>query len=89
MISLVPDLISSVRPHVDGCKTISGALEQIVPSHQYWRYKEMWQNSLRNVVFAVILMEYLTSGELASLELVRDTLGSKSGLHLADIWLDS
>lgn len=53
------------------------SMASIVTPNQFWRYKDMWQNSLRNVVFAVVLVEFLATHKMASIESVSEQLGSK------------
>jgi hypothetical protein len=47
----------------------------------------MWSNSLKTAVFASVLVEYLSSGQLAGLQQVSDQLGSKHALAYATAYL--
>ncbi len=72
----VPALLESARPVLESCRETTTALADIIPADQFWKWKEMWQNSLRNAVFAALLVEYLHSGGLLTLPAVAETLGS-------------
>jgi hypothetical protein len=54
-----------------------GVLTSLVPENQFWRWKDMWSNSLRTAVFASSLIEYLSTGALISLPRVAEILGSE------------
>lgn len=73
----VPALLDPVRQTVESCQAITSLLAEIVPRNQFWRWKDMWSNSLKTAVFAAVLVEYLSSGQLASHQQVSDQLGSK------------
>ena len=75
---LVPTLLDSVRPTLLTCQETCAALAALVPPNEFWRWKDMWCNSLRAAVFSAALVEYLTSGTLITLSHVRETLGSKN-----------
>ncbi|RDX53303.1 Translin [Lentinus brumalis] len=74
----MPALLESARPVLESCRETTTALADIIPADQFWKWKEMWQNSLRNAVFAALLVEYLHSGGLLTLPAVAETLGIKS-----------
>ena len=76
MLPTVPALLESARPPLESCRQTTAALAEIIPQDQFWRWKEMWQNSLRNAVFAATLVEYLHSGGLLPLPAVAEKLGS-------------
>ena len=73
----VSALLDSVKPVIVGCQSVTKGLAGIIPPNQFWRWKDMWSNSLKTAVFASVLVEYLSSGQLASLQDVSDQLGSK------------
>lgn len=75
---LVPALLDSVKPTLDSCQEVTAGLAATVPENQFWRWKDMWSNSLRTAVFAAVLVEYLSSRDLASLQKVSEQLGSMS-----------
>lgn len=75
--TLVPALLDSVRPNVESCRDVTSRLAEIIPKNQFWRWKDMWSNSLKTAVFAAVLVEYLSSGQLASHQQVSDQLGSE------------
>ncbi|KAI0732016.1 Translin [Fomitopsis betulina] len=77
-----PQLIATVTPVLDSCKDTTAALADLIPPNQFWRWKDMWSVSLRNAVFAAVLVEYLRSGGLLSLPRAADALGIK------DEWQD-
>jgi len=71
----LPSLLDSVRPVLQSCGDISTALADLIPPNQFWRWKEMWSNSLRNAVFSAALVRYLQDGTLLSLSDTNETLG--------------
>ncbi|KAI0785262.1 Translin [Abortiporus biennis] len=73
----LPPLLDSVRPILESCGETTAAIAALVPPNQFWRWKEMWSNSLRSAVFAATLMEYLQKGTLMTLGQVSDVLGIK------------
>ena len=73
----VPTLLASVRPVLFSCQDVSSALAALIPENQFWRWKEMWSNSLRTAVFAASLIEYLSNRSLISLPRVAEILGSE------------
>lgn len=76
LLCVVATLLDTARPILESCRETSAAFANVVPENQFWRWKEMWQNSLRNAVFSATLIEYLSSGALLSLPGVADVLGS-------------
>ena len=72
----VPALLESVRPTLSSCQSVTAAIAELVPENQYWRWKDMWSNSMRTAVFAAALMEYLSNRRLLSLAQASETLGS-------------
>ena len=77
----MPALLDTARVHLETCRETTAALAGIIPDNQFWRWKEMWQNSLRNAVFSATLVEYLSSGGLMTLPAVAETLGSMYGFE--------
>lgn len=73
----IPALLDSVRPVLWTCQNVSSALAALIPESQFWRWKEMWSNSLRTAVFAASLIEYLSNRSLISLPRVAEILGIK------------
>jgi len=76
-LQIVPSLIESVRPTLLSIGETTSILASLVPLNQFWRWKEMWSNSLRTAIFCAVLIEYLTNGTLMTLARVSETLGSK------------
>jgi len=74
----VPTLLDSVRPVLVSCGEVTSALASIIPKNQFWRWKDMWSNSIRTAVFAAVLIEYLTSRRLLSISQAAEALGSAS-----------
>ncbi|KAI0761964.1 Translin [Trametes elegans] len=70
-------LLDTARPIFESCRETTTALAAIIPPNQFWKWKDMWVNSLRNVVFSATLVEYLHRGTLLSLQQVSETLGIK------------
>ena len=73
----VPPLLDSVRPILRSCHDTSAALASLVPSNQFWRWKEMWSNSLRTAVYSAALVEYLSTGSLITISQANELLGSE------------
>ncbi|KAF8349276.1 translin [Amanita rubescens] len=73
----IPTLTAAVTPVLVSCKDIMAALAGLVPPNEFWRWKDMWSNSMRSVVFSAALVEYLTNGKLITIERVAETLGIK------------
>ena len=73
-------LLDSVQPTLVSCQDTFTNLADIIPANQFWRWKDMWANSLRTAVFAAALVEFLTTRNLLSLEDAAKTLGSESAL---------
>ncbi|KAJ7069798.1 Translin [Mycena amicta] len=75
-------LLSSVEPVLLSCQETLSAIATVVPHDQFWRWKEMWSNDIRSLVFAAALIEYLKNGGLLSLAQASETLG------IQDEWKD-
>ncbi|EMD39967.1 hypothetical protein CERSUDRAFT_132670 [Gelatoporia subvermispora B] len=73
----IPSLLNSVRPVLNSCQDTSAALAALIPANQFWRWRDMWTNSLRSAVFAATLMHYLEAGTLLTLPSVSEILGIK------------
>ncbi|KAJ8080564.1 Translin-1 [Marasmius tenuissimus] len=71
----IPGLIETVRPILTSCQPTLAALADLIPPHQFWRWKDMWCNSIRTTVFVASLCQYLTDGTLVSLKQTSDILG--------------
>ncbi|KAK7690075.1 hypothetical protein QCA50_006721 [Cerrena zonata] len=71
----LPPLLDSVQPILASCTDITAVIAQLVPANQFWRWKDMWCNSLRSAVFSATLIEYLRSGTLLTLPQVGGILG--------------
>ncbi|KAG5645473.1 hypothetical protein DXG03_006018 [Asterophora parasitica] len=78
----VPALLDTVRPVLASCQETTSALAGLIPENQFWRWKDMWSNSLRTSVFAASLIEYLSTRTLITLPQVSEILGVK------DEWKD-
>ncbi|KIJ64433.1 hypothetical protein HYDPIDRAFT_111751 [Hydnomerulius pinastri MD-312] len=74
----IPQLLSSVRPILYSCHDTSAAMAALIPPNQFWRWKEMWSNSLRAAIFSAALVEYLSTGTLITLSQTSDVLGIKA-----------
>ncbi|KAL1715363.1 Translin [Schizophyllum commune] len=73
----MPKLLDSVKPTLNSCFETTNAIAAIIPPNQFWRWKDMWSNSLRNVVFSAALIEYLSTGSLISIQRVEEILKVK------------
>lgn len=76
-VPLVPPLLDAVRPILRSCGETAAAFAAIIPPNQFWRWKDMWSNSLRTAVYSAALVEFLTTGTLISLAQTSQTLGSE------------
>ncbi|KNZ81273.1 Translin [Termitomyces sp. J132] len=68
-------LLDEVRSVLLSCRDTIRALADLIPHNQFWRWKDMWSNSLRNTVFAASLVEYLSTRTLIPLSKVSEMLG--------------
>lgn len=82
---LVPGLLDSVRPMLHSCQITCAAMAALIPPSQFWRWKEMWTNSLRTAIFSAALVEFLATGKLISLPEVCQILGSKHCFLICDV----
>ncbi|KAI0039678.1 translin [Auriscalpium vulgare] len=73
--SQVPVLLDSLRPMLLGCQNTTAALAGIIPPEQFWRWKDMWNNSLRAAIFSAVFVEFLATGHLLSLAATSEQLG--------------
>ncbi|KAF9220940.1 Translin [Gyrodon lividus] len=73
----VPPLLDSVRPILRSCHDTGAAIAALIPPNQFWRWKDMWTNSLRTAVYSAALVEYLSSGSLITLSQTSEVLGIK------------
>jgi len=71
----IPALLTSVEPVLFSCRDITSAIAGVIPPDQFWRWKDMWSNSMRTLVFAAALIEYLRKGSLLSLPRTVETFG--------------
>ncbi|THV05316.1 Translin [Dendrothele bispora CBS 962.96] len=78
----IPALVGAIRPVLASCGETFGGLAELIPPHQFWRWKDMWCHSLRTAVFVAAMIEYLTNRGLLSLQATASTLGIK------DEWQD-
>lgn len=76
-IIAVPALLASVQPVLLGCQENTLELSLIIPQNQFWRWKDLWSNSIRTAVFAAALIEYLSSRTLLTLHQAAEAIGSK------------
>nr|GAT60302.1 translin [Mycena chlorophos] len=75
-------LVATVDPVLLSCHEHIAAIANAIPPDQYWRWKDMWSNDIRSLVFAVALMEYFKTRSLISLEKSAELLG------IQDEWKD-
>ncbi|KAG6820178.1 hypothetical protein H0H93_004309 [Arthromyces matolae] len=59
------------------CQETTHALADLIPENQFWRWKDMWTNSLRNAVFVASLVEFLSTRTLIPLPKISEQLGIK------------
>ncbi|KAF9077695.1 Translin [Rhodocollybia butyracea] len=78
----IPSLIETIQAPLHSCGEITAALASLIPPNQFWRWKDMWCNSLRSAIFAAALSLYLTKGTLISLQ------GTSEILGIQDEWKD-
>jgi hypothetical protein len=65
------------------CEVVAGALATVIPENQFWRWKDMWTNSLRNAVFTAVMVEYLSTRKLLSLADAASSIGSEYIPHIS------
>lgn len=82
----MPELLDTVQPVLLSCQDITTSIADVIPPDQFWRWKDMWSNSLRTAVFASALMEYLRNGSLLSLPRASEILGSTHSNYLVDVY---
>ncbi|TDL22218.1 Translin [Rickenella mellea] len=70
-------VIRSVRPLLESCSIALEAIANLVPQHQFWRWRDMWCHSLRTAVFSAALLEFLEKGKLISVAHTSEILGIK------------
>ncbi|KAF7365222.1 hypothetical protein MVEN_00393800 [Mycena venus] len=75
--TLMPELLDSVDPVLLSCQDITTSIADVIPPDQFWRWKDMWSNSMRTAVYAAGLSEYLRNGSLLSLPRASEILGIK------------
>ncbi|PFH53902.1 hypothetical protein AMATHDRAFT_53558 [Amanita thiersii Skay4041] len=73
----VPVLMENVQPVLFGCQAVTAVLAELIPPNEFWRWKDMWSNSLRTAVFAAALVEYLLYRRLIVIDRVSEILGIK------------
>lgn len=81
----MPALLDSVRPVLLGCRDTTSALATIIPKNQFWRWKDLWSNSIRTAIFAALLIEYLTTRGLLTIAQAAETLGSASISYFIEV----
>ncbi|KAJ7600593.1 Translin [Mycena floridula] len=81
-VSELPALIGLVQPVLLSCQENISQLANLIPPNQFWRWKNMWSNSLQTCVFITALVEYLSHHTLISLPQTAQVLG------INDEWKD-
>lgn len=80
----LPKLTEPVTQTLLSCQPITVALAEIIPPNEFWRWKDMWSNSIRTLVFAAGFVEYLTFRKLITIDQVSDILGERLELPPED-----
>ncbi|KIY48639.1 Translin [Fistulina hepatica ATCC 64428] len=70
----VSPLLDAAKPHIASCAECTTAIAELVPPNQFWRWRDMWRNSLQATIFAVALVHYLEHGALIPLPQVEEIL---------------
>ncbi|EJD50703.1 Translin [Auricularia subglabra TFB-10046 SS5] len=78
----LPALLATIEPGFEQCRESNTKIAALVPDHQYWRWKDQWSRHQQTAVFVVSLIEYLSSGQLVSLQDAATRLGFQ------DAWKD-
>ncbi|KAI0320192.1 translin [Amylostereum chailletii] len=78
----IPNLVQSVRAVLITCQSTTFALQDLIPPSCFWKYKDMWTNSLRSAVYSATFSEFLSTGKLLPLAWVSEQLG------INDEWKD-
>ncbi|PVF97191.1 Translin [Serendipita vermifera] len=73
----MPILLDTIQPSLETCTGPVTTIAELVPPQQYWRWKDLYSRQIQNVVFVVVLCEYLRSHKLSSLQDVSNMLGLK------------
>ncbi|KAL0955584.1 hypothetical protein HGRIS_001821 [Hohenbuehelia grisea] len=73
----VKTLVASVSSTLALCQQTNAQIAGLVPRDQFWRWKDMWTNSLRTAIFCVTLIQFLSDGTLLPLNIVTEKLGIK------------
>ncbi|KAF8908971.1 Translin [Gymnopilus junonius] len=71
-------LLDPVRLTLSSCQEATSALAELIPKNQFWRWKDMWSNSIRTAVFSAALIQYLSNRSLLSLGQASEILGIKA-----------
>ncbi|KAF7346318.1 hypothetical protein MSAN_01859500 [Mycena sanguinolenta] len=71
----MPELLDSVDPVLLSCQEITASIADVIPPDQFWRWKDMWSNSMRTAVYAAALIQYLRNGTLLSMPRASEILG--------------
>ncbi|KAJ6508794.1 Translin [Mycena sanguinolenta] len=71
----MPELLDSVDPVLLSCQEITTSIAGVIPPDQFWRWKDMWSNSMRTAVYAAALIQYLRNGTLLSMPRASEILG--------------
>ncbi|KAG8804818.1 hypothetical protein FRC16_000072 [Serendipita sp. 398] len=74
-------LLNSTEQARESCKKPLATIAQIVPKHQYWRWKDLYARHIQNLVFIIVLSDYLRSGKLSSIQDISDCLGLNPEWH--------
>ncbi|KAG8831894.1 hypothetical protein FRC17_002389 [Serendipita sp. 399] len=74
-------LLKSNEQALENCKAPIATIAKLIPKHQYWRWKDLYARHIQNLVFIIVLSEYLNSGKLASIQDISDILGLEAEWH--------
>ncbi|KZV98837.1 Translin [Exidia glandulosa HHB12029] len=73
--SEIPALLATVEPGFTQCRESNATIAALIPPNAYWRWKDIWARHLQTAVYVASLIEYLSTGQLLSLDEASTRLG--------------
>lgn len=84
-----PEILKKAKSHIGKLKELYGQLAEVIKGTpgQYYRYHEHWRNQTNTVVFLIVYLHWLETGNLLSYAETQNTLGlnpDEFGLDIED-----
>jgi predicted translin family RNA/ssDNA-binding protein len=84
-----PEILKKAKSHIGKLKELYGQLAEVIKGTpgQYYRYHDHWRNQTNTVVFLIVYLNWLETGNLLSYAETQDTLGlnpDEFGLDIED-----